>query len=200
MTRIKLCGLRREIDADYVNEVLPEYIGFIFVKDRSRYVDPETAEKIRRKLDPSITPVGVFIDEDENVVADLLNRGIIEMAQLHGKEDDGYISRLRKLTDKKIIKAIKVRTNEDIDRAVSCTADYVLLDSGAGTGKAFDWKLMRDIGRDFFLAGGLGVENVKEAISQFEPYAVDVSSGIETDGFKDIDKIRAFVKNVREVE
>ena len=130
-------------------------------------------------------------------VAELLNEGIIDLAQLHGSEDEDYIARLRKLTDKPIIKAFTIHEERNIKAAEMSTADYILLDSGAGTGKVFDWALLKFIQRPYFLAGGLDVYNVGEATKELDPYAVDVSSGIETHGVKDKEKMAAFVKEVR---
>ncbi len=202
MTKIKLCGLSSEADVEAVNELLPEYIGFIFVPSRRRYIAPERAEALKRRLDPRITAVGVFIDERPERVAELLGQGLIEMAQLHGREDEAYIRKLRELTDRPLIKAFRVDTEEDIERANRCSADYILLDSGiGGTGHVFDWKLVGTLlRRPFFLAGGLTPENVRPAVEQLHPYAVDVSSGIETDGRKDREKIAAFVREARMAE
>ena len=122
---------------------------------------------------------------------------MLDLIQLHGKDDNGYITRLRELTGKPIIKAFTVRTGEDIKAAVQSKADYVLLDSGTGTGKTFDHSLIADIDRPFFLAGGLTAENVGEAIEAFHPFAVDASSSLETDGKKDKNKMAAFVAAVR---
>ena len=131
------------------------------------------------------------------VEADLLNKGTIDIAQLHGSEDEEYILRLRSLTGKPLIKAIKVQSEADIVAADKSGADYVLLDSGAGTGMTFNWELIKGIKRPYFLAGGLSPENVADAIRTLNPFAVDVSSGIETDGLKDESKMTDFVSIVR---
>ena len=134
------------------------------------------------------------------VAAALLNKGIIDIAQLHGVEDENEINQLRALTDKPIIKAFCIKKSEDITNAESCLADYILLDSGEGTGTVFDWKKIQNIQRPYFLAGGLSIDNVENAVRQLNPYAVDVSSGIETDGLKDKTKMAAFVAAVRKEE
>ena len=197
MTQIKLCGMKRPVDIEVVNELKPDYIGFIFAKKSKRYVDPDTAGELKKLLSPDIKAVGVFVNEEASNVAKLLNENVIDMAQLHGDEDEVYISKLRKLSDKPIIKALKITSEDDIKKADESSADYVLLDSGAGTGMVFNWGLIKGIKRPYFLAGGLNPENVAEAVNTLNPYAVDVSSGIETDGFKDKDKMTAFVSNVR---
>ena len=197
MTKIKLCGMRRPVDIEVVNELNPDYIGFIFASKSKRYVDPDTAKELKSLLSPSIKAVGVFVNEKIENVANLLNNNVIDMAQLHGDEDEAYIAELRKLSDKPIIKALKITSEEDIKRADASSADFVLLDSGAGSGMVFNWGLIKGIKRPYFLAGGLNPENVEEAVNALNPYAVDVSSGIETDGFKDRNKMTAFVSNVR---
>lgn len=197
MTRIKLCGITELNTIDAVNELKPEYIGFVFAKKSKRFLTPENAEKLKKGLDRAIQAVGVFVDAPEEQVAELLNNGIIDMAQLHGREDESYIQRLRCLTDKPIIKAFVITGKEDIERIEKSSADYVLVDSGTGSGKAFDWSLTKEIKRPFFLAGGLNAGNVDEAVMQINPYAVDVSSGIEANGHKDKEKMTAFVDAVR---
>ena len=197
MTKIKLCGLTKTCEIETANELLPEYIGFVFAPKSRRYLAPEHAAVLRETLHPDISAVGVFVDAPMETVASLLRLGIIDMAQLHGNEDEAYITKLRTLTDHRIIKAFRMDTRRDAIDAATSTADYVLLDSGGGTGRAFDWKLIPHITRPYFLAGGLGVDNVKAAVEQLAPYAVDVSSGIETDGRKDKTKMREFVHAVR---
>ena len=200
MTSIKLCGLSRPCDIEAANELKPEYIGFVFAPKSKRYVTPEKAKELKQLLAPEIRAVGVFVNENPESVACLLNDGVIDIAQLHGNEDEDDIRRLRNLTNKPIIKAFRIETARDIADAESCTADYVLLDSGAGTGTVFDWKLIQGIGRPYFLAGGLEVDNVGNAVKSLNPFAVDVSSGIETDGVKDKIKMAAFVAAVRKEE
>lgn len=201
MTRIKLCGLSRICDIETANRLNPEYIGFVFSKNSTRYVSSERAALLKERLSPGIKAVGVFVRENEEVVAGLLERGVIDMAQLHGGEDEAYIRRLRELTGKPLMKAFRVGTAMEIAAAEECSADYVLLDSGeGGTGCVFDWGLLGQIGRPYFLAGGLTPENVERAVRKFQSFAVDVSSGIETGGRKDSEKMAAFVAAVRKEE
>lgn len=198
MTKIKLCGLTRMCDIEAVNKLRPEYIGFVFAPKSRRYVSPEQAAALKQALSPEILAVGVFVNEQIEQIADLLSAGIIDIAQLHGGEDEIYIRRLRARTDKPVIKAFRIDSGEDIQKAQESTADYVLLDSGSGgTGTAFDRELLTQIKRPYFLAGGLDVSSVAEAVERWRPYAVDVSSGIETDGKKDPEKMRRFVEAVR---
>lgn len=197
MTQIKLCGLRRPEDIEAANRLRPEYIGFVFARKSKRYVEPETALSLKKSLSPDIKAVGVFVNEELSVVADLLNRGIIDVAQLHGSESEEYIAGLKKSAGKPVIRAFKVATPEDVATAVGSSADHILLDAGAGDGVTFDWSIVKNVDRPFFLAGGLNPLNVADAVEAVHPFAVDVSSGIETDGFKDTDKMAAFVKAVR---
>ena len=147
MTKIKLCGLTRECDIEYANELAPDYIGFVFAEKSKRYVTPEKACLLRRKLSGGIIPVGVFVNEAPDFIADLLTQNIIDAVQLHGTEDEEYIRNLRKLTDRPIIKAFRIETETDVEAANKSSADYVLLDSGGGTGTVFDWALLKDIKR-----------------------------------------------------
>lgn len=197
MTRIKLCGLSRLCDIETANKLKPDYIGFVFAPQSRRYITPEQAAEMKRLLDPGICAVGVFTDETPEGAAELLNRGVIDMAQLHGSEDEAYIRKLRKLTDRPMIRAFQIKNGKDAAEAEQSQADYILLDSGAGTGAAFNWDLIKNIKRSYFLAGGLDAENVPYGIKALHPFAVDVSSGIETDGKKDCGKMAAFVAAVR---
>ena len=195
MTKIKLCGLRRAEDIEAANLLKPDYIGFVFYKKSKRYISYEEAKILKSML--SIKAVGVFVDENPKVVADLLEKGIIDLAQLHGNEDEAYIKALRKLTDKPLIKAFQIKTTEELKKAEASSADMILLDAGTGDGVSFDWDMLKSFNRPYFLAGGMTPENVSPAIEKLHPYGVDVSSGIETDGFKDLKKMREFVYNVR---
>jgi phosphoribosylanthranilate isomerase len=197
MTLIKMCGLRRPEDIEAANELRPDYIGFVFFPGSRRYLPPEEAKKLRQRLAPGIRAVGVFVDEEPEAAARLLEDGTIDIAQLHGHEDEAYLERLRKLTGKPLIRAFRIRSAEDVRRAAASSAELILLDAGAGDGKTFDWSLLREADRPYFLAGGLDPENVGRAVRELKPYAVDVSTGIETDGRKDPEKMRAFVNAVR---
>lgn len=197
MTKIKLCGLSRPCDIEAANELKPDSIGFVFAPKSKRYVTYEKAAALKNLLSPAIQAVGVFVDEHPQRVAKLLKDGIINIAQLHGDEDEEYIAQLRLITDKTIIKAFRIKTAKDIKTAEQSMADYILLDSGAGTGTVFDWGLLKSIRRPYFLAGGLDAGNVGDVVKELHPFAVDVSSGIETDGTKDKIKMAAFIAAVR---
>ena len=192
-THIKLCGMFREQDIDAVNEALPDLCGFIVDYPSShRHVGRDKLLQLVGRLDPQVPAVGVFVDEPLGLVSELADT-VLDMVQLHGNEENPYIARLRELVDIPICQAIRVRTPDDVRRANESKADIVLLDSGAGSGRAFDWSLIQGVERPFILAGGLDPQNVGEAIDRFHPWGVDMSSGIETDRLKDPRKIRAAV-------
>ena len=196
--KIKLCGLTRPCDIEAVNELQPDYIGFVFAKKSRRYVSPEKAKELKAMLAPGIQAVGVFVNEEPEQIAALLEAGTINVVQLHGQESETEIRRLRELTDHPLIQAFRIDTEQDVERANVSASDYVLLDSGAGgTGTVFDWDLLQAIRRPYFLAGGLDTENLGTVKAKLNPYGVDVSSGIETGGYKDKEKMTAFVAAAR---
>lgn len=200
MTKVKFCGLTRACDIEVVNDLKPEYIGFVFVQSSERYIAPKTALELKQLLDPDIQVVGVFVDEDIDTIKKLIDASIIDIIQLHGHEDDLYIEHLRQVSHIPIIKAFQIHSKRDFDRMDACKADYVLLDSGAGTGKVFDWNWIQNIKHSYFLAGGLNIENIEYALNVLHPYCVDVSSGIETLGMKDPEKMMDFISKVRKGE
>jgi phosphoribosylanthranilate isomerase len=199
MTKIKICGLCHPQDIDYVNEAKPDYIGFVFHPKSRRNVTKEQAIFLKKKLNDEIQTVGVFVDKEIEEVAELANKRIIDLIQLHGKEDVAYINTLRQMTDTPVIKAFKAGTASQKDINLF-PADYYLIDSGQGTGKTFNWNLIPKMEKPWFLAGGISIENVEDAIKTLHPYAVDFSSSVETNGAKDRDKILEIVRRIRNVE
>lgn len=206
--KIKICGLRRPEDVEYVNEARPDYCGFIIqVPSSRRSVTAEQVYCLSRRLADGITAVGVFVNAELSFAESLLKTGVIDMAQLHGQEDEDYVRRLRAETGKPVIKAFSVVSAEDLDRAFSSCADMVLLDHGkGGTGTVFDWTVLEEYraaggktAKPFFLAGGLGPDNISEAAVRCSPFGVDLSSAVETDGKKDREKIMAAVAAVRSI-
>lgn len=199
--KIKLCGMFRECDIDYANEAKPDYIGFIVMFPKShRNIDLETALRLKSRLDPGIKSVAVSVDAPLEKFAEFALSGAADILQCHGNEDADYIARLRALTNVPIFKAVKVTSAADIEEADKLGADFLLLDSGTGSGKIFDHSLIsKEIKTPFFLAGGLTPENVAKAAQKIHPYGVDMSSGIETDKLKDRTKMLAAVKAVRRI-
>lgn len=201
-TKIKICGLRRTEDIDFVNEFIPDYVGFVFANTR-RKVSYDTAKILSNHLDGRIKSVGVFVDEPIENVIKLCNNSIIDVIQLHGSEDREYISKITNHTDKKIIKAVRVQTREQIEMADNLPVDYLLLDAynsiiPGGTGERFNWDIIpQNLKKPFFLAGGLSEKNLQNAIETVSPYGVDLSSSVETDGYKDKLKIKKVIDIVR---
>ena len=198
MTKIKLCGITREEDIDVVNEILPDYIGFVFAKKSKRFISYDMAKKLKSKLNPAVKAVGVFVNENIENIIYLVENNIIDLVQLHGNEDNEYINKLKNYINVPVIKACQIQSKADM--AITTDADFILLDAGAGDGKTLDESILKDFDRDYFLAGGLSPDNIVKKIIALHPFGVDVSSGIETEGKKDMAKMRRFVKLVREVE
>ena len=199
MTKIKICGLRRPEDIAYVNEAKPDFAGFIIDVPKSRRnVPQEKVRELTALLSPEILPVGVFVNAPMETILSLVTDGTLKAVQLHGQESQSYLEELKKQVAVPLIRAFSIRSPEDLTEAEKSPADFILLDNGAGgTGETFDWSLLSSFDRPFFLAGGLRLENITEAVSRFHPYALDLSSGVETDGYKDKEKIIAAVAAVR---
>lgn len=200
--KIKLCGMFRECDIDYANEAMPDYIGFIINFPKShRNIAPEFARRLRARLDSRIKAVGVFVNSPYRLCAELANSGAVDIIQLHGNEDAEYTAKLRELTSAPIIKAVKVTSFDDIINSQALDADFLLFDSGTGSGKPFDHSLIdrERITKPFFMAGGLTPDNLTKVIREIRPFAVDLSSGIETEKLKDREKMLLAVKTVREL-
>ena len=215
--RIKICGLSRSEDIDYVNEGRPDYAGFVFAQSK-RQVTPGAAEQLRSRLAEGIVPVGVFVNEQIDEIIALYNNGIISIAQLHGGEDDDYIAKLKEKNNSlpviKVCKFVSIKrkknaiekeeNNRDFAYFAysgiinSKKADYILIDSGAGSGKTFNWDLLKKlkIEKPWFLAGGINPDNIVKALA-LNPFAVDVSSGAETDGIKNREKILQLIAIAR---
>lgn len=199
--KVKICGLSRREDIALVNEEWPDYIGFVFWEKSKRRVTKEKAEELKYLLAPSIQAVGVFVDEDREVILDLLANDIIDIAQLHGSETEADIRWLKEKSGKQIIRMVRLTESTDYRKLDDTVADYLLFDSGKGSGKTFDWSLMESVKRychkPFFLAGGISADNAKEAIRQVQPYAIDLSSSLETEGVKDGEKIKALMAAIQ---
>ena len=193
MTKIKICGLRRARDADYANALLPDYIGFVLTPGFRRSITAETAEKLKKRLSGRIRAVGVFVNDSAARINALYENGIIDLAQLHGSENPAFCAEIKA----PVIKYFNCAAGAPDDTDAYDTAFY-LFDSGTGTGRKFNWDHIPKTDRPFFLAGGLSAQNVKTAIQTVKPYAVDVSSCVETNGYKDFDKIKKFMEMARD--
>lgn len=214
-TKVKLCGIRRDADVDLLNELMPAYTGFIFHPQSHRYLSVQLALRFRRNLAPGILAVGVFYNAPIEEVLQVARSGAVDMLQLHGGEDEDYLAAVRTALAEKpgqsrtggalpIIKTFMVQSEEDLAAALDSTAEYIMLDAAAGGGVAFDWQIaakspaLEQIRGRLFFAGGLSAGNIGEAIRLFDPFAVDVSSSLETDGYKDEEKCRAFMQAVEQ--
>lgn len=201
MAKLKICGLTCEEDIAAVNEVKPDFAGFVIeVEGRRRSISAEQVRVLVKGLDKETLPVGVFVDAPAELPISLLRDGTLWAAQLHGNEDEDYIEKIQNMTGKPVIKAFSIKTPEDVKRALRSPADYILLDQGkGGTGESFDWELVPPVRRPFFLAGGIGPENIRQAIGTLHPWAVDMSSSLETDGKKDPAKIRQIARMLKQI-
>jgi phosphoribosylanthranilate isomerase len=198
MTKIKICGLKREEDINFVNIARPDYIGFVFAGAK-RKINFNIAAKLKSSLNKEIQAVGVFVNSDMESVINLCKDRIIDLVQLHGDEDELYISKLKEKVKQPIIKVIRVK--EKICD-INTKADFVLFDTHnnfeyGGCGKVFDWSLVREYKQPFFLAGGLNKDNIENALTKLNPYCVDLSSGVERNGMKDLKKIKEIIQIVR---
>lgn len=189
-TKIKLCGMFRPEDIGYVNQVRPDYCGFVLAPGFRRQITKEQAARFRRALHPDIAAVGVFVNQPCGEVIRCLEEGVIQMAQLHGDETEEDIRRIREAAGKPVVKAVKVKSRCDVEAWLDSEADYLLFDAGTGMGVSFDWAALEGVERNFFLAGGLHAGNIRQAVETVRPYGVDLSSGIETGGVKDLEKMR----------
>jgi phosphoribosylanthranilate isomerase len=199
-TKIKFCGLRLEEDVKLAASLDADFMGFILSKRFRRYVSPDEVSRLKQFVPSKTKTVGVFVDEPEDYVIAFAKQADLDMIQLHGCEDDAYIADIKEKTGLPVIKMIKPVSIDDIITARQSMADLILLDSGAGgTGRVFDWSLAENLGRDYILAGGLTPDNVGDAVKRLLPFAVDVSSGVETDGSKDSSKMKAFAAEVRKI-
>jgi len=207
-TKVKICGITSLEDARFASGALAHYMGFVFYEDSPRYITPAQAGAIINWLH-GIECVGVFVNQPLDDVNMISRQTGIDFVQLHGIENPAYCS----LVEKPIIKAIHVEkddTAEDLNERIEPYIDhveYLLFDTKiegqwGGTGQSFDWSILDEVsnGVPYFLSGGLNPQNVREACRQVNPYAVDVSSGLEaTPGVKDFDKIETFMEEMRTI-
>ena len=201
--KIKTCGLFREEDINYANELKPDYIGFVFAESK-RKVGVEKASDLKKKLDKEIKSVGVFVNDNLDFILNLIKDKIIDIVQLHGNEDNDFLDNLKTKTNAKIIKFIPVENAESILNSLNILSDFILLENlKGGIGKTFNWNYLKEafelnnnlrkkFNEKYFLAGGLNKENIGKAL-KFNPYCVDLSGGLETDGIKDYEKMKYII-------
>ena len=198
VAKIKICGLYRDEDIAAINELHPDYCGFIVEFPKShRSLSREEVRRLSSLVTDGIKKVGVFVDADVSLVTSLLSDGTIDIAQLHGNEDEAVILKIKESTGKPVIKSFIINGKSDVAAAEASPADYVLLDKGQGCGESFDWSIVSDMKREYFLAGGLNASNLSDAIERLAPFAVDISSGVETNRVKDKAKIAEVIRIVR---
>lgn len=192
MTKVKICGLSTVEAVETAVLAGADYIGFVFAASK-RQVSLEQAQELAKWVTGKTKIVGVFVSPSLEDLELAIGRVPLDMVQIHGTFDETLIP----LISVPVIRAIQL---SDQEAQVSSQADYLLFDAPvAGSGQTFDWDLLKDqkIQQDFFIAGGLTVDNVHQARETFQPYALDVSSGVETDGRKDIEKIKAFIEGAK---
>lgn len=214
--KVKICGIRRMEDVEIINRYLPDYAGFVFAKSK-RQVLPDEAKRLAANIDGRIKKVGVFVDQPIELLAELLIEETVDYLQLHGGEDTAYERKLCQILEEKgiknpserLIKAYRIKNKEDFEKMSPTACKYLLLDAFSvkcegGNGESFDWshinKWKTSNKKPFFLAGGIGLHNVKEAIADVKPYAIDVSSSLEENGFKSEEKIKEFMERIKEYE
>jgi len=201
MALVKICGITNLDDALFASEAGADALGFVFYKKSPRHIEPEKARDIIKRLPPFVTTVGVFADQTEAEIKGIISETDIDIVQLHGEEPPEFCEGL----NKRVIKAIRVRGMENLTEVKRYKACALLLDTydrnlKGGTGKIFNWEIAREakVFNKIIIAGGLTPDNVADAIKVVQPYAVDVSSGVEKQkGLKDHLKVKAFIYKVK---
>lgn len=196
-------GMKTREDIAIVNRYTPDYVGFIFAESK-RQVSMQTANDLAKNLDEKIKKVGVFVNTSLTQIEEIAQKVPLDIIQLHGDEDNEFIKALKNKLDLPIWQAIKVKDIVDIERAKQSIADMILFDayvkdSVGGTGKSFNWDLLKDFTGEFILAGGINKQNIIRAIRTTKPYIVDISSGIEKDNHKDENKVKTISELLRKV-
>lgn len=203
MTKIKICGLMSLEDVDIVNKYEPDYIGFVFAPSK-RKVTEKLALEMRKRLKTSIQSVGVFVNAPISQILSLEKHHVIDIIQLHGDETEKEIKELQENTKLPIIRAMRIKNQQQVLKASEMKVDYLLCDTFVkgqygGSGTTFDWSLVPKVTKPIFIAGGITLSNVRDVINQTQPYCIDISSGVETEGRKDEVKIKKIIEAVREM-
>ncbi len=206
MTKVKICGITNYEDAAHAAILGADYIGFNFYENSPRHVDESEVKKFIDRLPKNTRKVGVFVNHDPEKVEKIVKSLDLDLIQLHGDESPAYCSKLRAKTKRQVIKAFRVKGKEGLEKIKDYHVDYLMFDSHeeglfGGTGKTFDWKIIKRANKPFFLSGGLNPKNVKEAIRAAKPYAVDAASGVEANKRKkDYKKMEMFIGNAKSLK
>lgn len=190
MVKIKICGLRREKDIEFINELKPDYAGFILTDGFRRSITISQAKRLKTLLDENIKAVGVFVNDDVEKINTLIRDKVIDIVQLHGTETPEYCEKIN-------APVIKYFNPGSFDKTEKYETDFFLFDSGTGSGKVFEWDKIPETEKPFFLAGGINKENIKKAITDIRPYCIDLSSAVETNGVKDYNKIKEIMECIK---
>lgn len=202
--KLKFCGCRRMEDVIYCNELLPDYLGVILSSGFRRTVVPETAHRLVQAKDPRIASVGVFVDAPPEQILSVLRQVPLDVIQLHGHETREVVQEVRRATGLPVWKAVRVQSAAEIRAAETLGADMLVLEGYVagqvgGTGVTANWQCLVEANPQvpFWLAGGLAPENIQRAMATVQPHGIDISSGIETDGVKDFQKMKQIVDVIR---
>lgn len=190
MVKIKICGLRREKDIEFINELKPDYAGFILTNGFRRSITISQAKRLKSLLDENIKAVGVFVNDDIEKINSLVRDKVIDIVQLHGDENPEYCEKIN-------APVIKYFNPDSFDKTEKYETQFFLFDSGTGSGKTFEWSKIPKTKKPFFLAGGINRDNIKKAIADIQPYCIDLSSAVETDGVKDYNKIKGIMECIK---
>ena len=217
--KVKMCGISMVETIPAVVEARPDYMGLVFAPskrqvtiDKAKILVEELHRGYAKKYgsdtehdkNDTIKTVGVFVNETVDNLVTIANEANLDAVQLHGDEDEAFIQSLKECTNVEVWKAVQIRSTADAEKWIDSSADMLLFDAyhkaeRGGTGEVFDWSCLDEFERPFMLAGGIDSTNVARAIRTVRPYGIDISSGIETDGVKDDEKIKAFTNIVRTI-
>ena len=197
--KIKICGIKNENEAKIINECMPDIAGFVFASGK-RQIDINKAKILKKIINPEIETAGIFVEQNEDEILKIYNEKVIDIIQLHGDYDERTIKNLKEKTGAKIIKVIRVK--EDFYK-IETLADFILFDAYSkdkygGLNKTFDWNIKIISNVPYFVAGGINENNIVEMVKKLTPYGVDISSGVEVNGFKTKEKVFNIIKIIKE--
>lgn len=197
--KIKICGIKNENEAKIINECMPDIAGFVFASGK-RQIDINKAKILKKIINPEIETAGIFVEQNEDEILKIYNEKVIDIIQLHGDYDERTIKNLKEKTNAKIIKVIRVKEGF---YKIETLADFILFDAYSkdkygGLNKTFDWNIKIISNVPYFVAGGINENNIVEMVKKLTPYGVDISSGVEVDGFKTKEKVFNIIKIIKE--